>query len=214
MNKTAEIVMLWSEFEEKHPTAEIDDFFSYYLIKKRDETSQKLTPFLNQPYAAHSLLAKLIGRLMRLNSYYANVALKEIGIGGLEEFTYLLTVHKLNEPKKTEVININFHELSSGLLIIDRLKNKKLLIEKANESDKRSRLLKLTEEGEKKLTEAEHQLARVSGMFYDRLPEGDIKLCLKLLSPLEVIFSNLWLDHRGQTFEEIYKNFVAEKKKH
>ncbi len=67
MNKTAEIVNLWAEFEEKHATAGIDDFCRYYLIKKRGEDTEGSAKV--QPYPPHSRLAKLIGKLMRLNSY-------------------------------------------------------------------------------------------------------------------------------------------------
>jgi DNA-binding MarR family transcriptional regulator len=211
MNKTAEIVNLWAEFEENHTTAGIDDFCRYYLNKKKNEADRDLAEGINQPYADHSRLAKLVGRLMRLNSYYANLALKEIGIGGLDEFTYLLTVRQLNEPRKTDVIYKNFHDLSSGLLIIDRLKNKKLLTEKADEKDKRSRLLKLTVEGELKLNEAQVQLDKVSDMFYTRLPADDIKLCIQLLSPIELVFSGLWREHKGHTFDEIHKNLTEDK---
>ena len=214
MNKTAEIVKLWAEFEEKNASVDIDDFCRYYLIKKREETSKVPNAAPHQQYSPHSQLAKLVGKLMRLSSYYANLALKEIGIGSLDEFTYLLNVHRMNEPRKTEVIYQNFHELSSGLLIIDRLKKKRLINEKADKNDKRSRLLELTSEGLEKLNEAEIQLAKVSGMFYAHLPEDDIKLCIQLLSPVELMFSGLWHEYKGHPFDEIYKDFIKKKSSH
>ena len=175
------------------------------MVKKRSDDGKGLAGGFDQKYPPHSLLAKLVGRLMRLSSYYTNLALKEMGIGGLDEFTYLLSVQQLKQPRKTEIIYQNFHELSSGLLIIDRLKNKGLLTEMADEKDKRSRLLKLTAEGEKKLSEAQIQLLKVSGMFYNLMPENDIEQCIRLLSPVELIYAGLWQQHKGHIFDDIYR---------
>jgi DNA-binding MarR family transcriptional regulator len=209
MNKTAEIVNLWAAFEEQNPNSDIEDFCQDYLVKKRIVSFKQPAINGSERFPISSMLAKLIGRLMRLNSYYANLALREIGIGGLDEFTYLLTIKQLNQPRKTEVIHLNFHELSSGLLIIDRLKNKNLLVEDVDETDKRSKLLKLTQDGENKLNEAQIQLGKVSSMFYNTVPEKDITSCINLLSPIELIYSGLWQRHKGKTFDEVYELMYA-----
>src|ERR1700730_9102901 len=124
MNKTAELVLKFAAFDDKYPDASLEDFARYLVAKEKTVTVD------NADIRPDTLLAKVIGRIMRLNTFYANLALKSIGLGGLEEYTYLLSIQLNGDPMKTELINQNFHELSSGLLIIGRLIKKALITEK------------------------------------------------------------------------------------
>src|SRR5262249_54365074 len=160
MNKTAQLVASFAEFEERYPAATLEDFARHLLAR-----SQTVKP-LPSDLKGHSVLAKVVGRLMRLNNFYANAALKPIGIGGLDESTYPLVIGILKDPMKTEVLNHNFHELSSGLLIISRLKNNGLISEKPDAHDKRSRRIMLTKKGRSKLSAAKAELLCVSEMFF------------------------------------------------
>jgi|SRR5579872_1034740 len=200
MKPLVKLVLEFSEFEDKHPGAGIADFSAYYLAKRKKQTQSAngdKTPLQNS-------FAKLVGRMMRLNSFYANLALKDIGMSGLDEFTYLLTIEKLIRPMKTEVISQNFHELSSGLLIIDRLIKKGFVNETKDTKDKRSKLITLTAKGRLKIQEAQKELLKVSKVFFKQVSEDDLHLCALFLQPVVERFSKLWLSHKGLTFQEIF----------
>jgi|SRR6185312_6103458 len=197
MNKTAQLVLSFAEFEERYPNASVEDFARHLLARGRPVKAAAAG------VKGHSILAKLIGRIMRLNSHYANAALRAIDLGGLDEFTYLLSVSMLNNPTKTEVINQNFQELSSGLLIISRLKSKGLLSEKPDTEDKRSRRIMLTKKGQLKLAAAQVELSRVSHLFFGSIGDDDIQLCVSMLSPVEQEFAGRWALDKGKSFDEI-----------
>lgn len=201
MNKTAQLVVSFSEFEERYPDASLEDFARHVLAR-----SKGAGPLPGGPIKGHSILAKLIGVIMRLNSFYANAALKSIGLGGLDEYTYLLTVDRLVEPIKTEVIGQNFHELSSGLLIIGRLKKGGLILEKADTKDKRSIRITLTKKGRAKLAAAQVELARVSQLFFGSMGEDDIRLCVTMLSPIEREFIARWPLDKGKSYGEMVEH--------
>jgi DNA-binding MarR family transcriptional regulator len=207
MKNLVKLVLEFSQYEEKYPNSGIEDFSRYYLASKRRRpvASEK------DSLPVHNRFAKLLGHIMRLNNYYANIALKEMEIGGLDEFTYLLTIERLEQPMKTEVINRNFHELSSGLLIIDRLIKKKLVEENVDLNDRRSKLIKLTAAGKLKLKQAQKKLVKVTDIFFDLISEDDIRLCSSILTPVDEKFSRLWLTHRGQSFDEVYGALTSRK---
>jgi DNA-binding MarR family transcriptional regulator len=207
MKTLVKLVLEFSEFEDKHPDAGIADFSAYYLAKRKKQPQS----VDGDKVPLHNSFAKLVGRMMRLNNFYANLALKEIGIGGLDEFTYLLTIEQLIHPMKTEVISQNFHELSSGLLIIDRLIKKGLIGETKDAKDKRSKLITLTAAGRLKIHEAQKQLVKVSQVFFKQVSEDDIHLCISLLKPVEERFSKLWLSHKGLSFQEIFTSLDGNK---
>jgi hypothetical protein len=84
---------------------------------------------ISLPADKASLLIKLMGRISRLHTLQALAAFKESGLNSFDEFLYLSSVAYMTNPKKTDVISAHFNELSSGLLILDRLKKSGLILE-------------------------------------------------------------------------------------
>ena len=135
MNKTVELLNLWADFESKHTSAEIEDFCRYMLIKEREK--ENIFSDVALPPDNLSKLAKITGRVSKLHNTYAVIALKECGLSSIDEFVYLSDIHFMDKSQKTKVIYSNFNELSSGLLILERLKKKKLISEEDNSNDKK-----------------------------------------------------------------------------
>jgi len=208
MNKTAEIVKCWAAFEEEHPEAGIHDFFRYELIREREE--EKSGKFLGgvMPPQPDQVLAKVMDRIIKIHSVYASDLLKSIDIGGMDEFLYLNNVQHLEKPRKIDVIHTNFNELSSGLLILERLKKKGLLTESADPGDKRSKLITLTAEGQKKLQACYELLDKVNRVIFKDMLSDDISLCIQLLKPIETKFSSLAISDKKLDFDEVYKREV------
>jgi DNA-binding MarR family transcriptional regulator len=195
MNKTAELVRLWALYEKAHPDADLKDFYSEQLLSGRKSEKSKFLGGL-VPSEKASVLAKLAGRLVKLHTIYAMRALKEKGIGSFEEFTFLTTMLTLDQPRKSDVISENFIELSSGLLVLERLRTKGYITETEDTEDKRSKRVCLTARG-KKTIQACHQLMdSLNKTFYQDLHDSDIGLCIELLKPLEIKYSSLWQKNR------------------
>jgi hypothetical protein len=193
-NKTADLVMQWADFEAAHPDAQIEDFCRFYLIRQKEEAAKAAAqPILPDDYTK---MARIVGRLARMHVYDAMPSLKAIGLSGFEEFTYLNSILLMMEPRKTDVIFDNMQELSSGLLILDRLKKKGFIQEYDDSQDRRSKRLKLTQKGKKKLDESHQYLQKVNRAFYGSISEDDLQLCIQLLNPLETKFSVLWQQNK------------------
>lgn len=214
MNKTVDLVTKWAKFTEKHPDAGIDDFCRHHLITKRENKNiNKLFSGEALPPDNKIILTKLINRISKLNLLYFNLIIPETGIEHIDEFQFLVTISNLKNPMKTEVINHNFTELSTGLLVIERLKKRKYITEHSDPDDKRSKRLKITEKGQTILNGCYTRLRKIHEMMYYDLYEEDIKLCIQLLQGIEIKFSKLWLTHKGKGFDEIHKEVIGNSKK-
>lgn len=193
MNKTVELVNLWAKYEEENPKAEISQFCQAYLVNQ--EQKNRKVAFWESPIPpdSASLLTKLIGRIARLHNLYALAAFKDCGISSFDEFLYLNSIANTSNSKKTDVIWANFNELSSGLLILDRLKKAKLIVEQGDELDKRAKRLEITKEGASVLQACYQQLNEVNEMCLGGLAEEQVKLCIQVLQPVEASLARQWL---------------------
>lgn len=208
MNNTAELVNRWVAFETEHPDTDLQDFFRYELIKERENDKEE--KFLGGvvPPEPDQVLAKLMDRITKLHMLYSTDLLKTVSIGSFDEFLYLNNIQNLERNRKIDVINANFNELSSGLLILERLKKKKLVLENADPNDKRSKLVSLTTEGRQKLIICYELLDKVNRVIFKDMKTDDILLCVKLLKPVEKKFSKLFTNDKKLSFGEIYKREI------
>ena len=206
MNKTVELVNAWAQYESAHPKATINDFCHAYIMNKKvDEKSKKAFAGIIPP-DTYSKIAKILGRISKLHSAYAVITLKECGLNNFDEFLYMSSIANTETPKKTKVIYDNFNELSSGLLILDRLNKKGFVVEEEDKSDKRSKRLKLSKKGTALLTKCYQQMGILNQWFFKAVSKEDIDLCIHLLSDVEVDYSSRWLEDKGKSFEELIKS--------
>jgi DNA-binding MarR family transcriptional regulator len=198
MNKTVDLVNHWAAFEKAHPQAEILDFCRYMLTKKSED--KPYSDFLGGaiPPDLHSKLAKLIGRITKIHIVLSLPILKEHGINSFEDFAFLNSILKLENPRKTDVITSNFIELSSGLLIIDRLRKNGWISEKDDEIDRRSKRLLISAKGKKVLEKVYERMAELNLQCFGSIPDDDIMLCIQLMSPIESALTDSWLKSKGK----------------
>jgi hypothetical protein len=202
MNKTVELVKLWGEYETDHPSEGIIEFFRFQLLKEKQQKHHLTFAKSAMPGEPASVLAKMLGRLGRLLSNYAGFVVRQSGLSCIEDFFYLNDIAANDRPKKTEVINANFNELSSGLLILDRLKKAALIKETPDKKDRRLKRLMITIKGTQILHTCHSRLSELNKMVFEDIPEDDMLLCIQLLSPTESRMSNKWIEDKRKSFSE------------
>jgi DNA-binding MarR family transcriptional regulator len=211
MNKTAEIVNQWADFESKHPEEGIAEFCRYYLASRREAKESSGLFDGEMPPRSDIILIKLIDRIARLHMIYIDIAMKDLKIDHFEEFSLLSATANLNNPRKTEVIYHTINELSTGLNLLAGMKKRGYITEHNDTEDRRSKRLKLTQKGEKILRACYEKFAQVPEMMLKDMSRDDIDLCIQLLKNIEIKFSKLYLQHRDKTFEQVYQNIKGEK---
>ncbi|WP_157635036.1 MarR family winged helix-turn-helix transcriptional regulator [Spirosoma panaciterrae] len=194
MNKTVELVNLWASYEEQNPKADIAQFCQAYLVSQEPATNPATFWQSPVPPDRISLLVKLLGRIAKLHTLQAIAAFKEYGLTSFDEFLYLSTVAYTTNLKKTDVIGAHFNELSSGLLILDRLKKAGLIQEEGDAIDKRTKRLTITEKGQTQLEACYQKLNEVNQQCFGELTEDQADLCIQWLQPVEASLAKQWLE--------------------
>lgn len=213
MNKTAELVNQWVSFETEYPGSELQDFFRYQLISEREnETGEKFLGGVVPPQP-DQVLAKTMDRIVKLYMLYTTNPLKEEGLGSFDEFLYLNNIQNLETSRKIDIINANFNELSSGLLILQRLKKKGMITEEPDPNDQRSKLIGLTKQGQQKLNACYKLLDKVNQVIFKEMKTDDILLCIRLLKPIETKFSKLGVTDKKLGFDAVYQRELKNGKK-
>ncbi|AUD02122.1 hypothetical protein CWM47_10000 [Spirosoma pollinicola] len=193
VNKTVELINLWAKYEEENPKGDISQFCQAYLVKQ-EQTAEKVAFWQSPiPPDSASVLTKLLGRIAKLHNLYAVGAFKDCGISSFDEFLYLNSLANTPNLKKTDVILANFNELSSGLLILDRLKKANLIVEQSDELDKRTKRLVMTQAGVGVLAACYQKLTEVNELCFGGLAEDQVHLCIQLLQPVEASMAKKWL---------------------
>lgn len=203
MNRTVELVNEWAKFESVYPDGNIAEFCRYYLAH---QTQKKVKGSLVGgvvPNVTDGLLMKIIGRISKLNMWYANVALKGTEVNQIEEFGMLATIKQNRNPRKSDVIQGNLFELSSGTDMLGRLIKKGMVKEYLDKEDKRSKRVELTAKGEKTVEVCLQRVTKNARMLLQDVGDDDKKLCIELLKGVEMKFSMQWPQHKGKTFQEI-----------
>lgn len=206
MNKAVTLVTAWGAFDAQYPEGSLEDFCRHYLAQQQRTPAVK--PSKYQPNTSAGMLMRTIGRIFKLHTIYTSAALEGTGIANIDEYALLNAILLLQAPRKTEVIYAALQELSTGTDKLNRLKKLGYLKEYDDPDDKRSKRLKVTAKGEKVLAQCRKRISQLAEMMMHDLSEDDKQLALQLLKGVETKFTGSWQSHKGQGFEEIYKEVM------
>jgi len=209
MNKTAQLVIQWTEFEEKHPDGSLEDFYRYSLASNRERVNNENLFEGEIPPRQDIVITKLIDRIARLHMIYMHMAMKGMKIVHFEEFSLLSAIANLKTPRKTEVIYHTINELTTGLNLLSGMKKRGYITEHGDPDDKRSKRLALTPKGRRVLEGCYERFSKIPEMMFMDMHKDDIDLCIQLLRNVNFKFSKLWHQDRGKPFEQVYKNITG-----
>lgn len=204
MNKAVQLINEWAQFDEQYPEADIEEFCRYYLIQKREQENEKRISDGLEPPQLENLLLKLLGRISAIGQIYARQALEDLPEIQLEGFYYLNSIRHRGESRKTEIIRHHLSELSTGIDTLNRLKKEQLIKERTDPSDKRARLVSITDKGRKTLFQCYRRMSGVGSILFDEVAEEDRKLCVQLLKNVEIKHAGLALEVKEKGLEEVF----------
>lgn len=195
-NNIQRLIAYWQEYEEKNPIQDFNDF-SQWLSKK--ETNNPSLPTLNMKSGDELKHGKIqnedelnnrqrflevIFRLSRLQDFYTKKLFEGLPLNNLLEFNFLFSLNKNISFKKKEVIDYNLVEYTTGIDIIKRLVKLQLVVEFADQLDKRSKRLKITSEGKKVLVDALIVINKIGYLFFEDHQHYNWEVCMKNLTDL------------------------------
>jgi len=120
----------------------------------------------------------------------------------------LYSVDVLGQVRKTDVIHLQLVEFTTGMDIIKRLINQGFLEELPNASDKRTRLLAITENGKTLLKNATKKINEEIEMFLSSIDENKWKKIIPVLEEIHDFHNEVYLKYNDKTDAELI-NLVA-----
>ncbi len=208
MSELVKLISAWEEYSRKNTATSATEFCVYFLAK---ESNGQLFGGLTPP-DLDTVFAKLIGRLAGMQTFYSRMALQELPGFELEWFYFLNAIYHLKEVKKTQVIQYNFTEQTTGIDIINRLKKLGYIKERPDPDDKRARLVSLTKPGEKILFKIYQLLYKPTLLMYNGIDHKDKQLIINILKDTEHIHQELLAGSRNKSIDDLLVEVLGEEK--
>ena len=220
-SKIVEFLAHLERFESEVPDGDLKSFCSWYLnqetpfyhqIKNEDsEIAQKIKE-LSAP-SMNRLLGQTLFRMSRYADFYIRKQINSLGIKNIEEFRYLISFLVIESPNKTEVIQYNISEFTSGIEVIKRLIKNGWVIEHEDPEDRRSKRLELTQEGFQLAIQAVEKLKDVGKVMFIGMEEPTKYQIFELLRPLDDLHSRCFWQNRDADLSEALENLEKEQEK-
>jgi DNA-binding MarR family transcriptional regulator len=165
----------------------------------RDRNDLEIPPGEN----LEGVLGKYIVFLYRYARSYVRKALEDTALTHFDDFAFLVTVWADQALSKTALIQKNIMDKSSGSEIIKRLIRQGFMEEISSETDKRSKLVKLTPYGTMALMQTFEKMGNVSMLISGNLSEAEKIQLFELLHKLHHFHLPIFMEQRNHSIDEI-----------
>lgn len=211
-----QLVDLWETFEEESGSQDFSAFADWLLNRREKYTDVVLKPEKREPGndKKNTLLyirdleesfrfMEYVSRISRLHEFYVRKFFSDLPVNSRLEYLFLYTVSEKERAKKTELINIHFVDYTTGMDTIKRMIRNGLLEEAADETDKRAKLLKVTEEGRAVLLKAGKKLADEINMFLSCISMNKWKKTLPVFEEINEFHTGVYLSYNDKNAAEL-----------
>lgn len=212
-----QLIELLESFEEEDlQQKDLLGFAEWMITRIREEPSLNSTGMARRSgldYSEHFAYLKnfdekarfleYISRISRFHEFYIRKYLNELPLNSRLEYIFLYTAGMMDRVKKTDIINMHLIEYSTGMDTIRRLINNELMEEMPDESDKRVRLLELTDKGKKVLEECNKRLKEERSMFLACISPNKWKKTMTVLGEINEFHNSIYLSHSDKPSAEL-----------
>jgi DNA-binding MarR family transcriptional regulator len=145
----------------------------------------------------------LITLMFRYAKTYIKKALQDSPIQTADEFAFLITLMTFDSLTKTELINKQVMEKTSGTEVIKRLAAQGMIREFADASDKRSIRVVISDKGRIEIIRILPEMAKVSQIVVGNLSDAEIKTLSYLLKKLDFFHNDIFMNKRHLGLDDI-----------
>lgn len=173
---------------------------------KQDAISGGKDDFLTDQSVENKIstdISILVSLLFRYAKTYIKKALKGTQINTADEFSFLITLLTYDSLSKQELINIQVMEKTSGIEIINRLIKKGYICQFADETDKRSKRIRITDSGRRELISILPQMNLVAKIIVGKLSKEEQHTLVYLLRKLDDYHNDIFLNQKQAGLEEL-----------
>lgn len=135
--------------------------------------------------SAESVINTLIVHLNRYAKSYSKSAILGSDFSTQEDFIYLINLKAFGEMTKMDLIKKNVHEKPAGMQIINRLINLSWIQQRNSDTDKRSKVISITQKGLDALENQMSKIRQATSIVTGNLSQNEKMELIRLLNKLD-----------------------------
>jgi MarR family transcriptional regulator, lower aerobic nicotinate degradation pathway regulator len=196
----------------------IDEFIGYLNAKSgsRDmeirEISGDKDAWLTDKYRNSAReISILIVLMNRYAKWYIKKVLKDSHLRTPDEFSFLITLMTFDSLTKSELINKQIMEKTSGTEIINRLVKRGMIYETADHNDNRSIRVSVSKAGKDEILKILPRMGEVTEIIVGNLSTEEINTLSYLLKKLDHFHNDIYLNKKDQSLSDIF-SVIANRK--
>jgi DNA-binding MarR family transcriptional regulator len=147
--------------------------------------------------------------LYRYAKGYTKKALEGSPLQTIDEFSFLISLMFGGSKTKTELIQHAIQEKTSGMEVIKRLLKQGFIRQEEDSTDRRSKRLYITPEGQRTLFSVFEKMNQVSQIVAGNLSTSEREQLLQLLHKLHLFHKPIFLEQKEASLAEIYAKMVG-----
>jgi DNA-binding MarR family transcriptional regulator len=188
----------------------IEEFIGYLNSKSgspelamREISGENKGWFKEEYRNTYSDISILIVLMNRYAKWYMKKVLRESHLQTPDEFSFLITLMTYDSLSKSELITKQIMEKTSGSEVIHRLIKRGMVTETADQNDKRSIRVAITESGKDEILKILPHMSKVTKIVVGNLSAEEINTLSYLLKKLDYFHNDIYLNKKGQTLSDI-----------
>ncbi len=160
-----------------------EDFASWLLAYQRQSEARETSePLFSRP--VNGLITMYLSFMARYAQFYGRRVFRHMSVYSEDDWGVLVSLYPDQQMKKTDLIRGIILEKSSGNEVLKRMLKQGLLHEHPHPTDKRSKLIALTEAGRAAFESVQGGISKLANMVVADLTEEEKNSLLHILTKL------------------------------
>jgi len=216
-----QLIDLTEEYEDSEGSYPSDieifsNWLTYRVERQNVELGAKpktyaLTDDFNKVQSNEAQISRHVGALYKFAKHYTKKILQNTPVNSIDEFGFLASLTTRQDYTKTELINQNLIEITSGTEIIKRLVKKNFAEESKDPDDGRGKRVRITRKGLEVVVGIFNQMGDAANIVSGNLTEFEKKQLIQILSKLEHFHHAIHENDRNSELSEIAKKYLSAK---
>lgn len=156
------------------------------------------------------MASAFIGKMGRYVDNYARKAMPKTQVASIEEFTYLIVMLREQSMTKSELINHNAHQITTGTEIIKRLIGKGYLEQTDDLRDKRSVRVSITDKGRLAVYSTASTTKSLSTIATGILSDEELLFLVNTLRKLDDFHKEIFQESKHLELDELVEKHLKD----
>lgn len=155
-----------------------------------------------------SVISTMLVHLNRYGRMYAKSAIQDSPFSTQDDFIFLINLRAFGEMTKMELIKKNIQDKPTGMQIINRLIRHGWVSQRDSDTDKRSKIIAITQSGQSVLDQQMGQIRKATRIVSGHLSSAEKTALIRILDKLEQFHHPIYLEYGDghARIDEIYSN--------